>query len=106
MDTLPDLETFDIFRLAELAPDLDRIEAVLQRSEKIAVGLARKFPENEVFAAHLANTRRGLALIPEARKAQDAGNRHKLDTIATDLAALFTTQGKADKLAEWGLLPG
>ena len=106
MDTLPDLDTFDIFRTADRTPDLDRIEAALNRSEKIALGLTAKFPDNPVFAAYLASTRRGLALLPEARAALSGDDRTRLDDIAAELAGLFTTQGKSDRLADWGLLPG
>ena len=105
MDTLPDLETFALFRSPDRTPDLDRIEAVLTRSERIAVGLAEKFPANAVFAAHLATTRRGLARLAEARAALERGDRHRLDDIAAELAGLFTSQGRADRLPGLGLLP-
>lgn len=106
MDSLPDLETFDLFRLSDRAPDLDRIEAVLKRSEMIALGLAEKFPANDVFAAHLATTRRGLARLSEARVAHARGDRRRFDDIAAELAGLFTSQGRADRLTELGLPPG
>ena len=106
MDTLPDLETFDLFRPDALVPDLDRIETVLRRSEGIAEGLSARFPTNAVFAEHLATTRRGLALLPEARAAAAQGDTRRLTEIGAALAGLFTAQGKADRLAEWGLLPG
>lgn len=105
MDTLPDLDTFDIFRRPDRTPDLDRIEAALKRSETIARGLVEKFPENQVFSGYLASTLRGLALLPEARAALARADHHRLDDIAATLAGLFTTQGKADRLADWGLLP-
>ncbi len=106
MDTLPDLDTFDIFRAAAVHPDIDRIEAVLRRSEKIALGLTEKFPHNAVFADHLDTTRRAFALIPDARAALERDDRHRLEEIAAELAGLFTARGKADQLTEWGLLPG
>ena len=108
MDTLPDLETFDIFVFRNEArnPDFDRIEAALRRSERVVTGLTTTFPKNEIFADHLATTRRALALLPDARAALAHGERSRFDAIATELAGLFTTQGKADRLAEWGLLPG
>jgi len=105
MDTLPDLDTFDIFRAAAISPDIDRIEAVLRRSEKIALGLTETFPHNAVFADHLATTRRGLALMPAARAALEQGDRRRMEEIAAELAGLFAAQGKAGRLAEWGLLP-
>ena len=46
-----------------------------------------------------------LALLPEARAALSGDDRTRLDDIAAELAGLFTTQGKADRLADWGLLP-
>lgn len=106
MDTLPDLETFDLFRPGALAPDLERIETALRRSEKIAVSLAQKFPDNPHFTAHLGTIRRGITLLSDARAAKHANDTHRLDAIAAELAGLFTAQGKADRLAEWGLLPG
>ncbi|MCB1358224.1 MAG: hypothetical protein KDK53_17620 [Maritimibacter sp.] len=105
MDTLPDFGTYDIFRRPDRAPDLDRIEAALKRSEKVALGLTARFPENQVFAEYLDSTRRGLAALPDARAALAADDLQRLDDIAAKLAGLFTTQGKADRLADWGLLP-
>ena len=108
MDTLPDLETFDIFVFHSDTPnpDLDRIETALLRSEKVVTGLVTAFPKNAFFADHLATTRRALALIPEAREALAQDDRHRLDAVATALAGLFTAQDKGDKLTKWGLLPG
>lgn len=104
MDSLPDLDTFDIFRPRTLAPDLDRVEAALIRSEAIAAGLAAKFPANTVFANHLAATRSALARIPEARACATNGDRHRLEVICGELADLFIARGRESRLAELGLI--
>lgn len=106
MDPTPDPVSFDQPARATPAPDLDRIEALFTRSESIVVGLAEKFPHNEVFASHLAATRRGLALVARARAALAMGDRARLETAAAELAAVLTGQGKADRLAGLGLPRG
>ncbi len=105
MDSLPDFETYALFHRRDVAPDFDRIEAALIRSEKIAAGLAGQFPNNAVFADHLAATRAAIARLPEARSAQARGDRRAVEAIATELAALFTARGRAGRLAELGLTP-
>lgn len=105
MDTLPDLATFDLFRTAAGAPDLDRIEAALRCPDAITARLAAQSPTNEVFAGYLAGTRRGLALMPEARMARAEDDRDRLEVIATELARLNTARGRGAELADWGSVP-